>query len=57
MELELADLQREISLSLPPVPDTRPREVNDLEPHPNTAGLQTETRGLRRLLKRIVLRP
>jgi len=56
MELDLADLQREFSLSLPSIPDTRPREVFDLAPHRNTAGLQTETGGLRRLLKRILLR-
>ena len=56
MELDLADLQREFSLSLPSVPDTRPREVFDLAPHRKPAGLQTGSRGLRRLLKRILLR-
>jgi len=56
MELDLADLRSEFSLSLPSVPHTRPREVFDIAPHRNAAGLQTETRGLRRLLKRILLR-
>lgn len=56
MAMDLADLQRELSLSLPSVPDTFPSKVFDLAPHHNTAGIQKETRGLRRLLKRIVLR-
>ena len=54
MELDLTDLQRELSLSLPSVPDTR--EVVDLAPLRNATGLRTEPRGLRRLLKRILLR-
>ena len=56
MELDLADLQREFSLSRPPVPDTGPREDFDIAPLRNTAGLPKETRKLRRLLKRIWLR-
>ena len=56
MAMDLADLQRELSLSLPSIPDTFPSKVFDLAPHHNTAEIQRETRGLRRLLKRIVLR-
>ena len=56
MELDLADLRSEFSLSLPSVPHTRPREDFDIAPLRNTAGLPKETRKLRRLLKRIWLR-
>ena len=54
--LNYSDLQSELSLSLPSVPDSLPRQVFDKTPHCKTAGFQTDTRGLRRLLKRIVLR-
>ena len=56
MTLDLTVLQRELSLALPSLEDSRSREVFDLTPHTNTGGLQTETRGLRRLLRRIVWR-
>ena len=56
VELNITDLQRELRMSLQPVPDSRLRENVDLDTHDKTSGIQTETRGLRRLFKRVVLR-
>ncbi len=54
VEMDLADLQRELQSSLQSVPDSRLSQRFDL-PHCKTSGIQTETSGLRRLIRRIVL--
>ena len=56
VEMDLADLQRELQSSLQSVPDSRLSQLFDLDPHCKTSGIQTETSGLRRLIRRIVLR-
>lgn len=56
VELNLGDLQRELQISLQSVPDFQSRRVFELDPHCNTSGIRTEKSGLRRLIKRVVLR-
>ena len=56
MEFDLAGFQQEFSVSIPSVPDVRRSEALDLSPHRKSARIQSESRGWRRLLRRIVLR-
>ena len=56
VELDLADLRRELEITLQSVPDSFPRQVFDLDAHPKTSGTPIESSGLRRLISRIVLR-
>ncbi len=56
IELNLDDLRSELSLAIASESDARQSEVVDLVPQRRTAEIEAESRGLRRLLKRIVLR-
>ena len=56
LELDLNDLRREISLAASSAPNSCGREVFYQAPRRNIVEFQTEIRGLRRFLKRIVLR-
>jgi len=56
MELDLADLQRELSRSPTPEPDASQGPADDPEPLLRDTEVQIETRGFRRLIRRIVWR-
>ena len=56
LELDLSDLRREISLAASSAPNSCGREVFYRTPRLNIVEFQTEIIGLRRFLKRIVLR-
>jgi hypothetical protein len=56
MELDLADLKREFSLSITPELDVIQCKAVDLAPDLRTTQIQPETQGLRRLFIRFVLR-
>ena len=56
VELDLTDLQRELQISMESVPDSRLCQVFDLDPDCTTPGIQKETSGLRRLIKRALWR-
>ena len=56
LELDLNDLRREISIAASSAPNSCGSEVFHQAPRRNIVEFQTEIRGLRRFLKRIVLR-
>ena len=56
MELDLADLQRELQIAVRSAPKPRLQEDFDLDPQYKRPGVQAKKSALRRLVRRIVWR-
>lgn len=56
VEFDLAELQRELRISVQSLPGSRLLQVPDLAPHCKTSSMQIATSRLKRLIRRMILR-